>query len=242
MAKMYVDKIFKHANRAVAEAMLAALRARFREALGDVEWMTAADRFAAQDKLDRMFFQVAYPTLPVNGSAKDVQGEGAEQEPYWPSAVTILDGHLGGDLFANHMLASRMQIQHMFKYIDIRPSRRAWAQVVAFSEPLTDTLQPHHTTRCCKLNLHRIDRADAAGHQRLLQRTQQWTLDPCWHLAGRACALFPLPLPSSFLPSLPPCLSPFLSPAVLRMRVDAFPPLFLWLPGGAREGRWGSGR
>lgn len=125
MAKMYVDKIFKQANRAVAEEMLAAMRARFRATLGQAEWMTVRDRAAAQAKLDRMFFQVAYPTFPVNGSA----GEGEEEEIYWPSAVTMLDGHLGGDLFTNHMLAARLQIQHMFKYIDVRPNRRAWSQV-----------------------------------------------------------------------------------------------------------------
>ena len=140
MAKMYVDKIFKQANRAVAEEMLAAMRARFHATLGQAEWMTARDRAAAQAKLDRMFFQVAYPTFPANGSAgapspapvKGSLGEeewGGEEEPYWPSAVTMLDGHLGGDLFTNHMLAARLQIQHMLKYIDVRPNRRAWSQV-----------------------------------------------------------------------------------------------------------------
>lgn len=73
-----------------------------------------------------MFFQVAYPTFTVNGST----GEGGEEVevPYWPSTVTMLDGHLGGDLFTNHMLAARLKTQHMFKYIDVRPNRRAWSQ------------------------------------------------------------------------------------------------------------------
>lgn len=62
-----------------------------------------------------IYMQVAYPTT-------------AEGLRYWPSATTILDGLLGQDLFTNYMLSARLQVQHVFKYINYPPSRRSWGE------------------------------------------------------------------------------------------------------------------
>lgn len=82
MAKLYVDKIFHHANREAAVEMLGNVRARFDAALADEEWMTVEDRTAAQEKLRQMFFQVAYPT-------------DKDDKPAWPRETTDLDGLIG---------------------------------------------------------------------------------------------------------------------------------------------------
>jgi predicted metalloendopeptidase len=60
VAKLYVDQIFHQENRAAALSMLDEVRARFMAALPTELWLTEEDRKAAENKLEKMFFQVAY--------------------------------------------------------------------------------------------------------------------------------------------------------------------------------------
>ena len=58
MAKLYIDNVFHTENRDAALSMLELVRAQFYATLPSEGWMAEADRKAAQEKLQAMFFQV----------------------------------------------------------------------------------------------------------------------------------------------------------------------------------------
>jgi len=113
MAKLYVDKIFHEDNRDAALGMLDNVRASFNSALEGEEWMSEDDRAAAQEKLQQMFFQVAYPT-------------DKDDKPAWPRETTDLEGKIGEDFFTNYMLTARLAVERDFERIDEKPNRRDW--------------------------------------------------------------------------------------------------------------------
>lgn len=114
MAKLFVDKIFHAANRDAALVMLDEIKTQFMGALPNEAWLTEEDRKAAEHKLTKMFFQVAYPT--------DEQGNAA-----WPPETTDMDGKMGPKLFTNYMLAQRLAVERDFVKILEQPKRREWS-------------------------------------------------------------------------------------------------------------------
>ena len=58
MAKLYIDNVFHTENRDAALSMLELIRGQFYATLPSEGWMAEADRKAAQEKLQAMFFQV----------------------------------------------------------------------------------------------------------------------------------------------------------------------------------------
>ena len=112
-AKLYTDKAFHQENREAALEMLEKIRGRFMENLDHEDWMSADDRKAAQEKLRKMFFQVAWPT--------DKEGK-----THWPVETFDMDGHMGPDFFVNYMTVSRFSIQRDLGRILEKPDRREW--------------------------------------------------------------------------------------------------------------------
>jgi putative endopeptidase len=113
MAKLYVDNAFHSANRDAVLEMLHHVRGRFDAALATEEWMAAEDRVAAQEKLRKMFFQVAYPTDKADA-------------PAWPKETWDMDGKIGTDFFTNFMLTNRLSVERDFERIAETPNRRDW--------------------------------------------------------------------------------------------------------------------
>eukprot|EP00960_Hanusia_phi_P029156 747803-Hanusia_phi.AAC.3 len=112
-AKLYVDKVFHVANRQAALEMLEGIRSRFLENLKKEEWMSPDDRLAAQTKLEKMFFQVAWPT-------------DKEDKADWPVETTDLDGMLGPDFFTNFLVVNRKAVDRDFRKMKEAPKRRSW--------------------------------------------------------------------------------------------------------------------
>jgi len=113
MAKLYLDNVFHTENRDAALSMLELIRAQFYATLPTEKWMTQEDRSAAQDKLQAMFFQVAYPT--------DKEGN-----THWPKDTFDMDGQMGADFMTNFMLKERLSIEKDFDEIAKAPNRRSW--------------------------------------------------------------------------------------------------------------------
>ena len=99
--------------------MLNVMRDYFASALSTHNWLTQLDRKGVQEKLRRMFFQVAYPT-DAKMADDDAAGGGA---PAWPlqTPFLILNGLLGDELLTNYFLAARLSMLLTFKYIEVAP-------------------------------------------------------------------------------------------------------------------------
>ena len=106
--------------------MLNVMRDYFASALSTHNWLTQLDRKGVQEKLRRMFFQVAYPT-DAKMADDDAAGGGA---PAWPlqTPFLILNGLLGDELLTNYLLAARLSMLLTFKYMEVAPDRHSWAQ------------------------------------------------------------------------------------------------------------------
>ena len=115
MSKLYVDQVLQLSNRDATLQMLEVMRERLLDALPNERWMDPADRTAAQEKLQSMFFQVAFPT----------DRDGA---PYWPHQATNLDGRLQEDAYLrNYILTQRLQIDTYFRTLEMaKVDRQAW--------------------------------------------------------------------------------------------------------------------
>ena len=59
--RLYVEKHFPPSSRTRVEALVSRVRAAFKEAIADAEWMTPAARRAAIDKLSALKVRVGYP-------------------------------------------------------------------------------------------------------------------------------------------------------------------------------------
>jgi membrane metallo-endopeptidase-like protein 1 len=93
--------------------MLELIRTQFYDTLPKEEWMAEEDRKAAQDKLQAMFFQVAYPT-------------DKEDKIHWPQETFSMDGKMTNDFMTNYMLGERLSIEKDFDEIAKAPNRRSW--------------------------------------------------------------------------------------------------------------------
>ena len=100
-------------NREAALSMLELIRTQFYDTLPKEEWMAEEDRKAAQDKLQAMFFQVAYPT-------------DKEDKIHWPQETFSMDGKMTNDFMTNYMLGERLSIEKDFDEIAKAPNRRSW--------------------------------------------------------------------------------------------------------------------
>jgi len=131
-AKLYVDKLFHHANRDAALAMLENVRAEFKQAIPLADWMTPKNRDDAVHKLEEMFFQVGIPT-------------NADNEEDWPKRAEALDGKLSEDYFLNGEVSTRMSMERALNKLSKTPERRSWGgstplEVNAFYGPKSNGL------------------------------------------------------------------------------------------------------
>ena len=78
---LFVAKTFPPERKETTIQMLKNIRREFRESMGQTRWMDPASRRAGQEKLDNMFFEVAYPNV-------------------WPESVWRNDGKLSEDGYA----------------------------------------------------------------------------------------------------------------------------------------------
>jgi len=78
---LFVDRTFPAERKASTIAMLNSIRREFRASLAKTRWMDVDSRRAAQDKLDNMFFEVAYPAV-------------------WPESVRRNEGQLSDTNYA----------------------------------------------------------------------------------------------------------------------------------------------
>mmetsp|Transcript_10779 Transcript_10779/g.25307 ORF Transcript_10779/g.25307 Transcript_10779/m.25307 type:complete len:694 (-) Transcript_10779:79-2160(-) len=125
---LWIENTFPKERKQATRDMLDAIRDEFRDSLARTRWMDAGSRMAGQEKLDAMFFEVAYP------------------DP-WPESVFRNEGQLNSDgpyatnvdiVGANAVARARVRINES-------PQRSRWGEsypivVNAFYSPSVNGL------------------------------------------------------------------------------------------------------
>jgi predicted metalloendopeptidase len=107
---LFVERTFPPARRASTMDMLDSIRREFRASLAHTRWMDPSSRRAAQDKLDKMFFEVGYPLD-------------------WPESVHRNDGQLSESGYAANVdVIGRNAVERARRRVFEPVPRNSWGE------------------------------------------------------------------------------------------------------------------